>query len=92
MRAKKDQLREMRGALGSGVKRSQGVSSVKSESFNDSDGLVLRNMSIKPEAKLQEISDLKAKIRERYQNIAKMDKDYANAMSRGSGVSSKNSV
>lgn len=82
----------MRGALGSGVKRSQVVSSAKSESFNESDGLVVRNLSLKPEPKFQEISELKAKIRERHQNIAKMDKDYTNAISRGSGRSSKNSV
>jgi hypothetical protein len=43
---------------------------------------------MKAESKPQEISDLKNKIKERHQNIVKMDKDYMNAISRGSGRSS----
>lgn len=48
----------------------------------------VRNLSMKAESKPQEISDLKNKIKERHQNIVKMDKDYMNAISRGSGRSS----
>ena len=88
MRQKKEQLREMRGPLGLGVNQSQGLSSNKSESFNDSYGLQVRNLSMKAESKPQEISDLKNKIKERHQNIVKMDKDYMNAISRGSERSS----
>ena len=43
---------------------------------------------MKAESKPQEISDLKNKIKERHQNIVKMDKDYMNAISRGSERSS----